>query len=313
MTHKEKPLVTVVTITFNLIKYGRKDYFRQCVESVHSQTYKNIEHIIIDGASTDGTLDLIKKYTDKGWLTYMTEPDSGIYDAANKGINLAKGKYITFLNSDDFFHNNRAVELSVSVLESVKADYSFADTQGIDAENDKRVDVWHGNINLIPFGTHYCHQSMFTKTDVLKEIGGFDLSYKVSADSDMMVKLVALEKKYVYVPECIVSYRSGGLSNQHIEQTRKEHSGVFYKHIGKKIGLTRDECFYLWNFSIFKEKSFFYCVKVAKKLKKTDWWGEYRKRLYSFDTFKKQIKRLLPARIRSIITSLLFLVRSKKA
>lgn len=312
MTHEEKPLVTVITITFNLIKNGREKYFRQCIESVHSQTYTNIEHIIVDGASTDGSINLIKEYADKGWITYTSEPDSGIYDAANKGMNLAKGKYITFLNSDDFFHNKRAVELSVNALEKTMADYSFADTQGIDAEKNKLVDVWHGNINLIPFGNHYCHQSMFTKNDVLKEIGGFDLSYKVSADSDMMVRLVALEKKYIYVPECIVSYRSGGLSNQHIEQTRKEHSEVFYKHIGKKMGLTRDECFAIWNFSLFNEKSFFYCLKVGKKLKKTDWWGEYRKRLYSLDTFKKQVKRFLPRKARKAITDILYLVRSKK-
>jgi len=80
------PLVTIVTITFNLIKAGREKTFRQCLESVHNGTYKNVEHIVIDGASKDGTLDLIKEYANKGWVKYISEPDSGIYDAMNKGV-----------------------------------------------------------------------------------------------------------------------------------------------------------------------------------------------------------------------------------
>jgi len=82
----DKPTVTVVTITYNLINAGRKEFFRQCVESVHNQTYENIEHIVIDGASTDGTLDLIKEYADKGWFTYYSEKDTGVYEAMNLKI-----------------------------------------------------------------------------------------------------------------------------------------------------------------------------------------------------------------------------------
>ncbi len=91
-------LVTVVTITYNLIKSGREKYVRQCIECVHNQTYQNIEHIIIDGASSDGTLEIFKDYP---WLKVFSEPDKGIYDAMNKGVAKASGKYIVFLNSDD--------------------------------------------------------------------------------------------------------------------------------------------------------------------------------------------------------------------
>ena len=91
-TNTEKglfPKVTVVTVTRNLIKNGREQYFRQCLESVYEQVYSNVEHIVIDGASNDGTLDILKEYQKKKWITYYSEPDNGIYDAMNKGIKKA--------------------------------------------------------------------------------------------------------------------------------------------------------------------------------------------------------------------------------
>ena len=108
-----KPLVTVVTITFNLIKAGREKTFRQSLESIHNQTYKNIEHIIIDGASQDGTIELLEEYAQKGWIKYYSESDTGIYNAFNKGIDRANGEYIVFVNSDDFYGCKFVIELSV--------------------------------------------------------------------------------------------------------------------------------------------------------------------------------------------------------
>ena len=99
LTETEKfPKVTIVTVVYNLIENGREQYFRQCLESVHKQLYQNIEHIVIDGASNDGTIDLLEEYNKKGWIKYYSEPDTGIYDAMNKGIEKATGKYIVFLN-----------------------------------------------------------------------------------------------------------------------------------------------------------------------------------------------------------------------
>lgn len=306
-----KPLVTVVTITYNLVESDRKRYFRQCVKSVHDQTYTNIEHIIVDGASKDGTIALIKEYATKGWLRYISEPDSGVYDAMNKGIAAAKGKYITFLNSDDFYSNPKAVELSVEALEEAAADYSYANTQGIDASNGQKIDIWRGNVDLIPFGNHYCHQSMFVKTRVLKDLGGFDLHYRVSADSDMMVRLVALGKKPIYVPECIVSYRSGGLSNQHILQTRKDHSSTFYTHLGEEAGLTRGDCYLMWNFSLFNEKNILYCLFFGLKIKNPGWRKQYYKRFFGPDNFRIQIKKALPWPVRRPIAALYKIIKTK--
>ena len=93
------PLVTVVTVCLNVIQTGRKEMFLQCVESVRRQTYPRIEHLIIDGASTDGTIPLLQSLN----LSFFSEKDTGIYDAMNKGIARGKGEYVLFLNTDDFF------------------------------------------------------------------------------------------------------------------------------------------------------------------------------------------------------------------
>ena len=120
-----KPLVTVITITFNCIKYGRKETLIQSIESVQNQDYENFEHIIIDGASSDGTLELLQSYPH---LKVFSEPDNGVYDAFNKGVKRANGKYIVFVNSDDYFSTNKAISLSVDALEKENADYSYATT-----------------------------------------------------------------------------------------------------------------------------------------------------------------------------------------
>lgn len=248
------PLVSIVTITYNLLETKRQDYIKQCIESVHNQNYPFIEHIIIDGASNDGTLELLKYYEDLKYIKVFSQPDKGIYDAMNKGIALAKGKYINFLNSDDYFHNNEAVKVSVEYLEENSADYSFADTMMLTDNGGKCI--WKGDVSRLLLGSHYCHQSMFVKTSVLRLIGGFDDSYTIAADTDLMIRLYARGTAYVKVPLCIVTYRIGGLSSQNQLQSRMEHSTAFYKHIGKEIGLSRDDCFLLcWNPRLFDELS----------------------------------------------------------
>ncbi len=247
------PLVTIITITRNLVKGKREILAKECIESVHMQSYPYIEHIIIDGASEDGTLDFLKPYAEQGYLTVYSEADNGIYDAMNKGIARAKGKYINFLNTDDFFHNAMAVEICVQQLEDNNADYSFANAF-LEYADGKKV-VWTGNITRLAWASHYCHQTMFVRTDLLREIGGFNMDYKISADTEMMIHLYAMKAKYVKVDENIVTYRVGGYSSQNQLQSRLDHSKAFYTYIGQYVGLTQCDCFLLWNKSFLDELS----------------------------------------------------------
>lgn len=258
------PLVTVVTITYNLIKNGRADSIRQCIESVRNQTYANVEHVVIDGASTDGTLELLKEYEKGACIKLYSEPDNGVYDAMNKGLSYANGKYVNYLNSDDFFHNHKAVECSVDWLEDSGADYSFADT--ILLYEDKKEYVWEGDLSKILWASHYCHQSMFVKKQVLIEMNGFDTKYTVSADTDLMIRLYDKRSSWVKVPECIVTYRVGGHSSQQQQLSRKEHSDSFYTHLGIEAGLSRNDCYLLWNRSLFDELGVDDQIKIISKV-----------------------------------------------
>lgn len=207
MNTYDKPSVTIVTVTFNIIDDGRKAYFRQCVESVHNQTHENVEHIIIDGASTDGTVKLIKEYAKRGWVKYISEPDSGIYEAMNKGIKLAKGKYIAFLNSDDYYCTTEAIEMSVVVLEKDDVDFSYADYFQF---NDRKKVLVEGIIEkflyIMPFG----HPTMFTKTSVMRKENGFNEKYGLPSDYDLIIRLIMKDYKSVYIETPISVYRTNG-------------------------------------------------------------------------------------------------------
>ncbi len=228
-----KPLVTVVTITYNLIKDGREKYVRQCIESVKNQTYPNIEHIIIDGASTDGTLDIFNDYPH---LKVFSEPDKGIYDAMNKGVAHANGKYIAFLNSDDFWHDNRAVEASVKALEDNNADFSYAPCVCLDGQ-DEFLGYLYPTIETFFVWMPFCHQTMFTKTNLVH----FDADLKSAADYDFVLNLILNGANGVYVPLNFASYRMIGVSTTETELSYIERRNSIRRHLISRYGISEKE------------------------------------------------------------------------
>lgn len=208
---KNIPKVTIITITYNIIKENREELFEECLRSIHNQTYSNIEHIIIDGASNDGTLELIKKYADKGWVNFYSEPDNGVDDAYNKGIKKATGKYIAFMNSDDSYYDQNAVKKSIDALESAKADYSYANEIKVKRDGSfdhmfipKPENFWKN----MPFS----HQTMFVKKDVLLNLGGYNTEYKIGGDYFLVLQLILNDYKGIYINETISRYTLGGFS-----------------------------------------------------------------------------------------------------
>lgn len=214
----EKPLVSIITVCYNLVSGGRVPHFKQCITSVLEQTYTNIEHIVIDGGSQDGTVELLKSIieqtekTKPGTLRYISEPDNGIYDAMNKGINVAKGKYIAFLNSDDFWHETNGVELSVAALESSNAAFSYAPRTVVSESGDFMYKE-NSAIGIFAECMPFCHQTMFTRRDVLLEHNGFDDEhYRSAVDYDLIVRLILSGALGTYVPLNFTSFRRGGFS-----------------------------------------------------------------------------------------------------
>ena len=267
-----KPLVSIVTITFNLIKNNRDKTIIECLDSVKNQTYENIEHIIIDGNSTDRTLELIKEYDKENKLKIFSEKDSGIYDAMNKGLKQSKGKYIVYLNSDDFYCRTNAVEEAVMLMEKNKLDYLFGDAKALTEEKKEATLI--ADINNLPYAMNYCHQTLFVKSEIMKDLGGFDLKkYKVSADSDVMIKLYIQKYKYGVLRNPYITYRLGGLSSEQSNQSKLDHSESFYINIGRNIGLTKKECEEIWAMrftQFYPLKHQLYILRKLSKLFDTD-------------------------------------------
>lgn len=265
-----KPLLTVVTVILNIIKNKREISFRNCIESTASQTWPGIEHLVIDGGSTDGTVELLQDLQKNGKIRFISEKDRGIYDAMNKGIRNASGKYIMFLNSDDAFLDNSAVENVIPVLEKENADYSYADAEVYAANHSSLLYTWKGTILDIPYGYYPCHQTFFAKKSVLEQLGGFHENYMAN-DNLLMLQIVSGNWKGVYIPRSIIAFHVGGASGEMIqakEPMKAEHIAFFTKECG--LPLSAEELSHLY------EKQFYHLpydqvIKIGSHLGKPEW------------------------------------------
>lgn len=211
------PTVTVITATFNLIKAGREKNIVQCIKSVHSQDYPSIEHLVIDGASTDGTLDLLRPYEKKGWIRIFSEPDKGIYDAMNKGIRMASGDVIGVLNSDDYYYDNQVLEDIANAFNQKDIDCVYGNLVFLDAKNKNSViRIWKGSLyhpGAFLKGWHPAHPTFYAKRTCFEQYGVFDLQYAVSADFELMLRFLEKEQiKNTYLDRYFVKMRWGGES-----------------------------------------------------------------------------------------------------
>lgn len=212
---EKTPLVSIITVVFN-----NKDFIEFSIKSVLGQTYNNIEYIIIDGGSTDGTIDIIKKYKNR-IAKFISEPDKGIYDAMNKGIKMATGEIIGILNSDDFYANERVIEEVFNAISEKKADISWGDLVYVDQKNvDKIIRYWKSSEykkDLFKRGWLPPHPTFFVKKWVYQKYGVFRLEFPISADYEIMLRFLERYKiKSCYVPKILVKMRIGGESNKSI-------------------------------------------------------------------------------------------------
>lgn len=208
-----KPLITVVTPVFNLIAGGREKYFRECMDSVHNQDYPNIEHIVVDGLSFDGTEKLINEYVGKGWCSLVRKKDNGIDEAYNNGIEVAKGKYIFFMNSDDFYYSDKSLSICVNKLEEENADYCFGCEQRIQRSGKKDF-FWEPKIECFWHDMPFSHQTLGIRRDVLNKLGNYDTSCGYGGDYKLVIDLIIGDYKGVSINEIISYYRLGGVSSQ---------------------------------------------------------------------------------------------------
>ena len=218
--------VSIITVCYN-----SKEHIKDAIESVLNQTYKDIEYIIIDGASTDGTVELINSYKEK-IATFISEKDNGIYDAMNKGLALASGDIVGIINSDDFYINNTIIESVVNEFKKSNADALFADLIFVDRENiDKQIRYWKSKDYIdgaFYYGWHPSHPTFFIKNEFYQKFGLFKTELKLAADFELMLRFIAKHgAKTYYFNQPTVKMRMGGASTKGIKNFVQQNMEVF--------------------------------------------------------------------------------------
>jgi len=206
-----------IKISIITVSYNSEKTIKDTIESVLSQDYSNIEYIIIDGGSTDGTVDIIKEYTDK--ISYfVSEPDTGIYDGMNKGIKAATGGVIGILNSDDFYPNSYVISNVAKTFVNQSCDAVYGDLVYVKENDTSQIArYWQAgeySTSSIKNGWMLPHPTFFVKKEMYERYGYYNTDLKSAADYEMILKLLYKQNiSVIYIPMILVKMRMGGASN----------------------------------------------------------------------------------------------------
>ncbi|HUI44627.1 MAG TPA: glycosyltransferase family 2 protein [Nitrospirota bacterium] len=207
--------ISIITAVLNNVRT-----IHDCINSIANQTYPDLEHIVIDGGSKDGTVDVIKNNKTK-IAQFISEPDKGIYDALNKGIHMASGEIIGFLHADDFYANNKVIETVIMQMASHGVDSCYGDLVYV-AKDDtgKIIRYWQScpyQVGLFQKGWAPPHTTFFVKKKIYEEYGVFDDNFKIAGDYELMLRFLERYRiSTVYIPEVLVKMRMGGTSNRNL-------------------------------------------------------------------------------------------------
>ena len=221
-------MISVITVTYNSGKT-----IKDTLESVLKQTYHDIEYIIVDGGSKDNTLKVIRAYepTFGGRLHYICESDNGAYDAMNKGLSMATGDIVGFLNSDDFYTSDDVLQNVVNAFEANEIDAVYGDVHYVSSLNpQKRKRYYSSRLFYRPFmrmGFMPAHPSFYCKRGIYEKYGNYDISYRIAADFEILLRFIYINRiKTKYINKDFVTMRTGGISNKRIAnrvEIMKEH------------------------------------------------------------------------------------------
>ncbi|MFA5411627.1 MAG: glycosyltransferase family 2 protein [Candidatus Omnitrophota bacterium] len=229
--------ISIITAVLN-----NRAFIEDCIKSVAGQTYREIEHIIVDGGSTDGTVGIINKHRDSS-RKVISEKDNGIYEALNKGIRIAGGEVIGILNSDDLYANSMVLEKIAQQFSAKGVEGIYGDLVYVDKENTQKIiRYWKAGAyrsGLFLKGWMPPHPAFFVKKEAYDKYGYFNTAFKISADYELMLRfLYRYGISVAYLPEVLVKMRSGGVSNRNFKSmiTRSIEDYRAFKINGLKAG-----------------------------------------------------------------------------
>lgn len=246
------PRVTIITTTHNIIEKEQTDDFNLMVNLLDMQTYPEIEHIIIDNASDDGTDILLKDYKNKGYLNFFSEKDTSKFHGYNKGIMRAKGKYIAFISVDDFFHDITAIQDVVNLMEANNADFSFSPAYCRHPEGFVFLfqPAMHNAFQVMPCA----RQGMVFKKSVLEKENYFDEKFKILSEFDLIIRLIMKRYNGVYFDGNYTTYKLGEKSYLNPEKAEEECKSIFYKNFKSLVRLDDDILDYMVKDSDFPQE-----------------------------------------------------------
>ena len=244
--------ISIITVVWN-----NEETIKDAIESVLNQTYQNIEYIIVDGASTDGTIEIVKGYADKV-NKFISEADGSLYEAMNKGISLATGDVIAFLHSDDAYADRSIISTVVDQfdinIQGVYGDLLYTDK----VDMDKIFRYWKScdfSPSLLSKGWMPPHPTLFLRREVYQKYGTFDTSFKIAGDYDFMLRILKDNIAVKYLPQVVYKMRVGGESNRSIKNILNKSKedlramrkneinnpffALFYKNMSKIMQLVR--------------------------------------------------------------------------
>jgi len=237
--------ISVVTVVLNGV-----DTLEQTILSVDSQSYDDVEHILVDGGSTDGTLEIINRHAGK-LSRILIEADEGIYDAMNKGISMATGDVVGFLNADDLYENQDVLSKIGSVFKDQSIDACYAQIVYVRPGNlNKIIRYWDSKdyqAGLFEKGWMPAHPTFYVRRKIYKKFGCFNLGYPFHSDFELTARLMAVEKiSTQYVPEVWVKMQMGGVTNRSISNIVRGNLESY--QACKKLGLNMSPLYFLTKF-----------------------------------------------------------------
>jgi glycosyltransferase involved in cell wall biosynthesis len=208
--------ISIITVVYN-----NSQTINYAIESVLAQDYPDIEYIIIDGASTDGTVEIIKSYRDR-IAKFISEPDKGIYDAMNKGLKLATGDIIGILNSDDFYPTNTVISDIVREFETKDVEMVFGDLVFVKPDDLNKVVRSYSTPDFTPnkfaWGWMPPHPTCYLKRSVYERYGDFKTDYRIAADYEILTRFMAKHQiTYSHIPKILIKMRTGGVSTRNFK------------------------------------------------------------------------------------------------
>lgn len=222
------PKITILTACYN-----GAAHIEETIQSVIGQCYDNLEYVIVDGGSTDSTLDIIKKY-EKYVDVLISEPDNGISDAFNKGIKVATGDLICIVNSDDVLIENALNQFASKYIPGYEI-YRCNQVFWNDKTDTKTRDVPTMKFPIPPLSLHICHNATFVSKELYEKCGGYKIFFKYIMDLDFFVRAYKQGAKFFYINVDVVNFRLGGVSQSHNKQKWKEYMEVISGNGGTRL------------------------------------------------------------------------------